>query len=709
MTQEAEKTTEKAREAYERHKAAAARRQADLSRAGREIGPLPPVVDPERRKRCEADFLTWCKTYFPATFRLPFSKNHGPIARIMQNAAEAGGEFAFCAERGGAKSSFCEAFVIYSIVTNQGRLVLFVGASAAAAMESFQAIKSEFERTSGPFSEDYPEFCYPVAMLDGKPNRARGQLLDGESTGLEWKEGRVIFPTIPGTAAQGQLLAACGYDGRLRGRKYKNKLGEQVRPDIVVFDDIQKDRTAKNAHNVEYQLKVLRSVVKGMRERGRKFTLLVPGTRLHEACFMSQLCDRKKYPSFQGRIFKAIYSMPERLDLWQQYWQIWQDAAAERWAKDPDDETAWEAGKAEATAFYAKNREEMERGADVAWPENHATDELSGLQNLMGIYLDDEQTFWAEYQNEPKSSEGLEDVKLTPDRLLEKALDYLPAGVVPAQCDRLTLAIDVQQTLLYWMVCAWGPGFCGHVVAYGTTPDQTQRIFTARNAPCQLSDAYPGRQLEGQLAAALTDTAARLLGRDWTREDGAKLRISRGLIDCNWAPSTDAITSWIHRQGAGCPLLPCRGKRQTRAGYFMEARKKIASFTQFSYIRKRQPGELVDTVWINSNKVKSFAFQRLVAAMGDPGSVTFCRDGGDHHALLFDHLTSEYFTPASEGDMKYDKWMKIPGRTENHWWDCLCYSIVANAMEGSSLQEIDTAHKKRRRKTLKDFFGERDK
>ena len=189
--QEEQQEAEKARSAYERHKAAAARRQADQSRAGREIGPLPDVEDPERRKRCEADFLTWCKTYFPNTFRLPFSKNHGPIAKIMQNAAEVGGEFAFCAERAGAKSSFCEAFCIYCIVTRRGRLVLFVGSSAMAAQESFESIKTEFERTDGPFAADYPEFCHPIAALDGKPRQRAAAERAGHGGGVEGQPRRV--------------------------------------------------------------------------------------------------------------------------------------------------------------------------------------------------------------------------------------------------------------------------------------------------------------------------------------------------------------------------------------------------------------------------------------------------------------------------------------------------------------------------------------
>ena len=43
-------------------------RNAALSLAGRDIGELPAVVNPERRAKAERDFRFFCETYFPARF-----------------------------------------------------------------------------------------------------------------------------------------------------------------------------------------------------------------------------------------------------------------------------------------------------------------------------------------------------------------------------------------------------------------------------------------------------------------------------------------------------------------------------------------------------------------------------------------------------------------------------------------------------------------
>ena len=49
---------------YEDKKNTARNRNLALAMAGRDIGELPDVVDPERKKRCEKDFRLFCEEYF---------------------------------------------------------------------------------------------------------------------------------------------------------------------------------------------------------------------------------------------------------------------------------------------------------------------------------------------------------------------------------------------------------------------------------------------------------------------------------------------------------------------------------------------------------------------------------------------------------------------------------------------------------------------
>lgn len=76
---------------YEANKEKARRRQAELSRSGRDIGELPPVADPERKARAERDFRFYCETYFPQTFNLAWSDDHLKVIAKIERAVLEGG------------------------------------------------------------------------------------------------------------------------------------------------------------------------------------------------------------------------------------------------------------------------------------------------------------------------------------------------------------------------------------------------------------------------------------------------------------------------------------------------------------------------------------------------------------------------------------------------------------------------------------------
>ena len=708
------KTGKTKKEQYEEHKKSVRVRQAEISTAGREIGisasstdgdgetgmkdgGLPAVVNPRRKASCKEDFLRFCLTYHPNIFTKKVSKNHPKISAIMEHAALNGGSYAWCDHRGGAKTTFCECWIEWVLLYGHCKFVIYCGASKDAAKDSFDSVKSELE-SNDLLLEDFPEVCYPIRKLEGKPQKAKGMLLNGEELGMVWKDDKVVLPTVPGSAASGSVFKALGFSGRLRGQKHKTRDGRNIRPDGVIVDDIQKDLTARNPKNVTYQLKVLLNCVKQMREKGHKFTLLVPGTRVGLNCFMSRLTLRKDYPAFQGRIFRAMEKLPDNLDTWQTYWKIWLETAANLQEKDIDDKTAWTKGKAAATAYYRKHRKEMDAGAEVAWPSKYDEDEISGIQNIMNVYLEDEDTFWTEFQNEPRT-EAVGGTDITDEILESKILADVPRGIVPAGTKRLTFGCDIQQELIYWLVTAWREGYSGHIVDYGTYPAQPTRDFYADHAPVQLSELMPGVTLEGRLSAAVNAVIEGVLLKDWVTESGTPMKIDRGLMDANWEESRDTVFTVINRRFRsykkngryeGYPLLPARGRGTSRGGYFYETKDHMESKTQFSFLAKpKNDEELCGTVWVNTNKSKSFAAQRLIAPNGAADSVTLFGAPKGWHALLFDHFTSEYATPASIGDMKFEKWMMKPARTENHWWDAYVHCVIANAMEGNRLEVHD--------------------
>ena len=79
---------------YGAKKEAARKRNADIARAGRDIAPIPEVVDPQRKAAGKQSFRHFCEHYFPSTFHLAWSPVHLRMIHRIEHAVLHGGLFA---------------------------------------------------------------------------------------------------------------------------------------------------------------------------------------------------------------------------------------------------------------------------------------------------------------------------------------------------------------------------------------------------------------------------------------------------------------------------------------------------------------------------------------------------------------------------------------------------------------------------------------
>ena len=198
----------------------------------------------------------------------------------------------------------------------------------------------------------------------------------------------------------------------------------------------------------------------------------MPCTVIRPGDMADNILDCEKHPEWNGERTKMVYSFPENEKLWARYAEV--RAESLRVHGDLRD----------ATAFYLANREAMDAGAVVAWPQRYNHDEASAVQHAMNLKLQDEAAFFAEYQNEPLPEKGVEDEELlTADQIAQK-LNGMKRGEVPVGCNHLTMFIDVQGKLLFWLVAAW-------------EDDRNRRAakvnwrFTTANARIKLRRLYP--------------------------------------------------------------------------------------------------------------------------------------------------------------------------------------------------------------------------
>lgn len=79
---------------YEQMREAARQRNAELARAGQDIGEIPEVVNPERKAHAMSSFRFFCERYFPDVFYLPWSEDHLKVIDKIEQAVLKGGLFA---------------------------------------------------------------------------------------------------------------------------------------------------------------------------------------------------------------------------------------------------------------------------------------------------------------------------------------------------------------------------------------------------------------------------------------------------------------------------------------------------------------------------------------------------------------------------------------------------------------------------------------
>ncbi|MGE3803909.1 MAG: terminase gpA endonuclease subunit, partial [Gemmataceae bacterium] len=612
----------------------------------------------------------------------------------VEHAVLRGGLFAMAMPRSSGKTTIVETACIWAVLNGHREFVCLIGSDEGHAMDMLESIKTEIDGND-LLAEDYPEVVHPIQKLDGIANRCAGQLYRGERTHIGWTAKDIVLPTLKPhgwleredhssfigpdgySLASGAIIKVAGITGRIRGMKFKRADGQTVRPTLVILDDPQTDESARSLAQCATRESILAGAVLGLGGPGKKISGIMPCTVIRPGDMADRILDRDQHPQWQGERTKMVYAFPTNEKLWQQYAEI----LSEGFRNDR--------GGEEATEFYRAHRPAMDEGAVIAWPERHNDDELSAIQHAMNLKLQDEAAFFAEYQNEPLPEEKTDD-ELTADQIAAK-INRLKRGLVPLGCEHVTMFIDIQATLLFYVVAAWQDDFTGHIIDYGSYPDQKRGYFTLRDARNTLSTATQNAGLEGSIYAGLEKLTDQCLGREWPREDGVVMKIDRCLIDANWGSSTEIVYQFCRQTKHAGVVLPSHGR-------FVGA-----SSLPFSE-HKRRPGERVGLNWritsahgkrairhvlFDTNYWKSFAHARLAVPMGDKGCLSLFGDRAEQHRLFAEHLTAEYRVRTEGRGRVVDEWKQRPEKFDNHWLDGLVGCAVAASMQGALLFGTD--------------------
>jgi hypothetical protein len=695
------KAAESTRGSYQQRKERERARQAEQARAGRELGVLPRVADPQRRRKAHASLRTFAETYFPERFTLAWSPDHLRVIERMEKTILSGGRQAFAMPRGSGKTTLAEIGVLWAVLTGRRNYVALVGASKPHSDELLDSIRGELEANE-LLAADFPEVCVPISALEGIHNRAKGQLHQGTRTQIRWAGATLVLPTIrlletelpeerrrgrqqpllkagELTPASAAIICVRGITGRIRGMKFRRPDGETVRPDLCIVDDPQTDTSARSVTQCTKRLRILTGAILGLAGPGQTIAVFVPCTVIVPGDMADQLLDREEHPEYHGERTKLVYEWPRNAALWEEYAELRRADLASGGDGSP------------ATKFYRKNKRAMDAGSKVAWPARHLPEELSALQHAMNLRIDSPDTFDAEYQNEPVNEDDQQTIVPELADLCARVSAY-KRGQIPAAVERLTWFVDVHANLLYWGVVGWAPGFTGWLVDYGTWPDQRSTYFTLRDArhPISKDKRITATTLEGQVSQALDQLFQQLGTRTWTREDRLELSLDLGMCDANWGDTTDQVyeACRLAKTKYGLKVLPSHGaaygpskcpisryKAKSNKGSILGDEWMIPPVARKRTIR---------AVIFDANRRKSFLFRRLCTPIGDPGSLVFFHAKPHEHKLLGEHLTAEKPKEVSGPYGDLTEFALVPGR-DNHWLDVLVGCCTCESIAGGKL------------------------
>ena len=657
---------------YEKVKAAAAQRSRSISEAGRDISAeewIRPPKDQGRKDAATMSFQAFCDSYFPQLFHLPWSEDHMRVIEKIERAVLEGELFAMAMPRGSGKTTLCEMACLWALMIGSHEFITLVGSDEGHAADMLDSIKSELENND-LLDEDWSEVTGPIRALEGIHQRAKGQLFNGERTHIGWTSGEIVLPTVPGSMASGGIIRVGGITGRIRGMKFKRPDGRSVRPSLVLVDDPQTDESAKSPSQCATREAILSGAILGLAGPGKKIAGLMTVTVVQQDDMADRMLDRTKHPAWQGERTRMVYRFPDNEVLWAKYFDMRRSGQAEG------------TGTAAATQFYAENREAMDAGVVVSWPARHDPSELSAIQHAMNIRCDrGDNAFFAEYQNEPLPALTDQMEVLTAEAINKKKNGY-KRGVVPAKTTHLTGFIDVQQNMLFWMVCSWEDDFSGSIIDYGTHPEQGRAYFTMRDAKRTIQIEHRESAFEANLYAALDKCVTVLAGREYRQDDGTTMRLERLMIDANWGASTDIVYQFCRATPFASLVMPSHGRYVGASSLpFSEWAKRLGDRVGPNW---RVPGSAgkraVRHCLYDTNFWKSFMASRFATSVGEPGCLTLF--GHYEHGLLIDHLLAEAPVRTEARGRVVDEWKTKMVGQDNHWLDCLVGNCVAASMLG---------------------------
>lgn len=613
---------------------------------------IPECVNPARREACLADPERFMRTYFGDRYRLAFGKDHQFIIQSVVDIAQRGGKQAIAAPRGRGKSEVVKGLLVYLVAAKLSRFLMAMAATTPLANRLFQDFKRKVANND-LLLEDFPEICWPVRCLEGAPQRAARQHVDGKLTRIVWAGNYISIAHVPGSSYGGVKMSYSGLDAAFRGLNIDGD-----RPDLIVIDDPETKESAKSQMQIEDREVMLDQDIAGLVGQDSKMGIVITSTVQNCYCLSAKLTDPKKKPAYNGKRFGLIESWPKTTELWDEYISI----------RRANQEKGDKLGLG-AVEFYRQNFEAMNAGVAMITDHiNQIEDDngnptvLSAVQQAYNKIADTSlSAFKTEYQNDPDPEEQPETVGLTASRVASR-ISGLLQNELPPDTQHITAGVDVGKYYSHWVKIAWHGNAVGNVVDYGTieTPN--------------MSGASDSKSVMAALLPALLN---------WRTDMIAQGRLDFCLIDSG--DYTDAVYEFVRSVG-GTPFAASKGWDSARFSVGKDSKDRRCFIEAYA---SHQPAEGIWLYNVNTEHWKQSVHERFATKtfsddqIFNDGTLSLFSSPHDRkkHLTISRHVVAEERRDQFvQGKGLVRKW--VVNNRDNHYLDALALACAASGCLG---------------------------
>ena len=605
------------------------------------------TINHERRAAALANPVKFLLTYFPERYTIAFGPHHLRMIEDITSRAKHGGSQAIAAPRGCGKSELVKGLMAYLVLSELVRFPLVVAATTSLARRLFRDFRNKLS-TNDLLLADFPEVCFPIKALDGAPQRAARQHIDGVLTKIVWTSSDYVrLPDVAGSPYGGVKMAYFGLDAAFRG---VNIDGD--RPDFVLIDDPETKESAKSELQCADREEAIDKDISGLASQEGSLAIAILTTVQNATCLSFRLTDRTLKPSMNGVRYGLVAKWPHNMEMWEEYIAI-------RHAN----QTAGDEHGREAVAYYLANREVMDSGvemlSDYFVPIEVDGENLvfSAIQQAFNKIADTSlSAFKAEYQNDPDPEELPETTGLTAAKVASR-ISGLEQGVYHTDTEYVTVGLDIGKYYSHWVKIGWHGNAVGHVVDYGVM--ETPGMMTATDSQAVIAALLPA------LLQFRTDIAA---------DD----KLDFCLIDSG--DYTDAVYEFV-RQVGGNPFAAAKGWDTGRFRQPPEPTQKQKPFHEC--YAAHQPMERIWLYHVHTEYWKQWLQERFVTATYDEsmryndGSLSlFASDDRKRHLSFSHHIVAEERRDTFvHGKGLVRKWVTLS--RNNHYLDACALACAA--------------------------------